>query len=231
MKRWVFSLIAIAVLIASPLYFIESSLYARVLAVAAVCLFIWISELAPAFVSTLLLWALVPLFIFPIDDRFSLQTVLTWAADPVMALFFGGFTLGLAAEACGIDKRLAAFTLRSAGKSVAIFLFLIVFTTAFFSMWLSNIAAAALVLACLRPILKEFGEEDLLRRTLLIGVALGADLGGIATPIGTGPNGIAIASLEPTLHISFIEWMTFAFPLTIGMLFVSYLILQVVGVC
>ena len=225
MKRWVFSLLAIAVLIAAPLYFIESPLYARVLAVAAVCLFVWISELAPSFVPTLMLWALVPLVIFPVDPRFSLPTVLSWAADPVMALFFGGFTLGVAAEAYGVDKRLAAFTLRYAGKSFALFLLLIVFTTAFFSMWLSNIAAAALVLACLRPILKEFKDDHVLRRTLLIGVALGADFGGIATPIGTGPNGIAIASLAPSFHISFVEWMIFAFPLTVGMLALGYLML------
>ena len=225
MKRWVYSLIAIAVLIAAPLYFVESPLYARVVAVAALCLFIWISEFAPPFVPTLMLWALVPLVLFPLDARFSLTNVLGWAADPVMALFFGGFTLGVAAEAHGVDKRLAAFALRSVGRSFALFLLLIVFTTAFFSMWLSNIAAAALVLACLRPVLHAFDDHHMLRRTLLIGVALGADFGGIATPIGTGPNGIAIASLEPAFHISFVEWMIFAFPLTIGMLALGYLML------
>jgi sodium-dependent dicarboxylate transporter 2/3/5 len=58
--------------------------------------------------------------------------------------------------------------------------------TAFMSMWLSNIAAAALMFACLRPILSNWKTDDMGRRTLLVGVALGANLGGIATPIGTG---------------------------------------------
>ncbi len=225
MKHRIFSLLTIGALIAAPLYFVESPLYARVIAIAAICLFVWISQLAPPIVPTLLLWTLVPLAIYPIDPRFSLQTVLTWAVDPVMALFFGGFTLGVAAEVYGLDKRLAAFALRFLGRSFSLFLLLIILITAFFSMWLSNIAAAALVLACLRPVLREFRDDHLLRRTLLIGVALGADFGGIATPIGTGPNAIAIASLAPTLHVSFVEWMVFAFPLTVGMLILSYGIL------
>lgn len=225
MKRRVFSLLTIGALIAAPLYFVESPLHARVIAIAAICLFVWISELAPPIVPTLLLWTLVPLAISPIDPRFSLQTVLTWAVDPVMALFFGGFTLGVAAEVYGLDKRLAVFALRSAGRSFSLFLLLIVLITAFFSMWLSNIAAAALVLACLRPVLREFRDDHMLRRTLLIGVALGADFGGIATPIGTGPNAIAIASLAPDFHVSFVDWIVFAFPLTIGMLILGYLTL------
>ena len=72
MKRWVFSLLTIGALIAAPLYFVESPLHARVVAIAAICLFVWISELAPPIVPTLLLWTLVPLAISPIDPRFSL---------------------------------------------------------------------------------------------------------------------------------------------------------------
>ena len=225
MKRWFILLAAVCLLAAAPLYMIESPLHGRVIAIVAVCLFIWITELAPPFVPTLILWASVPLIVFPIDARFSMPAVLGWAADPVMALFFGGFSLGLAAEVCGLDKRLASFALRSAGRSFGLFLILVVLITAFFSMWLSNIAAASLVLACLRPVLREFHDEHILRRTLLIGVALGADFGGMATPIGTGPNAIAIAWLTPGLHISFLDWMIFAFPLTVGMLVLGSAIL------
>ena len=207
MKRWAFSVLTIGVLTAAPLYFVESPLHARVVAIAAVCLFVWISQLAPPIVPTLLLWTLVPLAISPIDPRFSLESVLTWAVDPVMALFFGGFTLGVAAEVYGLDKRLAAFALRFAGRSFSLLLLLIVCITAFFSMWLSNIAAAALVLTSLRPVLREFRDDHVLRRTLLIGVALGADLGGIATPIGTGLTPLRSRRWRPgfTFHLS-IGW-------------------------
>ncbi|MGB5013442.1 MAG: DASS family sodium-coupled anion symporter [Pyrinomonadaceae bacterium] len=222
MKRWAVTIIAVFLLSAFPLLFIESPVFARVTAVAAVCLYLWISETTPPFVPTLVLWALIPLVLGHFDPKYSLAHVLSWAVDPVMALFFGGFTLGIATQAFGLDKRMARFAFRRAGRSFPLFLLLIIVFTAFLSMWLSNIGAAALILACLRPVLKEFGDDHLMRRTLLIGVALGADLGGIATPIGTGPNAIAIAFLAPVSHVSFINWMAFALPLTVGMLFLGF---------
>ncbi len=222
MKCWAVTIIAVFLLSAFPLLFIESPVFSRVTAVAAVCLYLWISETAPPFVPTLLIWALIPIFLGGIDAKYSIENVLSWAVDPVMALFFGGFTLGLATEAFGLDKRMARFAFRRAGGSFPKFLLLIIGLTAFLSMWLSNIGAAALILACLRPMLREFGEDHLMRRILLIGVALGADLGGIATPIGTGPNAIAVAYLAPVTHVSFINWMAFALPLTIGMLLVGF---------
>lgn len=226
MKRWIVFALSAALLIATPQLLIESATYARIVSIVGICLLLWISEVVPPFVPTLLLWTLVPLFLAPIDGKFALPNVLSWAVDPVMALFFGGFVLGVATERNGLDKRLTQFALRSSGKSFRKLLLFVILITAFLSMWMSNIAAAALVLACLRPILGEFGDDHILRRVLLIGVALGADFGGIATPIGTGPNAIAIASISGTQPVSFLSWMAFAFPLTIGMLLASFLFLS-----
>ena len=47
----------------------------------------------------------------------------------------------------------------------------------------------------------------------------------MATPIGTGPNGIAIANLEPWTRITFIQWMGFGLPLTVGMLILGYFLI------
>lgn len=198
---------------------------ARAAAIAVVCLYIWLAELAPPFVPTLLLWASTPLMLAPLDPRFSVGPVLGWAADPVMVLFFGGFALGVGTSVYGVDRWLAHFALRRAGGSLYLFLLFVILITAFLSMWLSNIAAAALILACLRPILQDFGKDHLIRRVVLVGVALGANLGGIATPIGTGPNAIAIASIDQKYHVSFSDWIVFALPLTIVMLALSYMML------
>lgn len=219
------SIVAV-LLVLVPQLIIESEIYARIVSIAGVCLLLWISELVPPFVPTFLLWTLVPLFLAPIDGKFSLSNVLSWAADPVMALFFGGFVLGVATERNGLDQRLTRLALRSSGQSFKKFLLFVILITAFLSMWMSNIAAAALVFASLHSVLGKFESDHLLRRILLIGVALGADLGGIATPIGTGPNAIAIASISATQPVSFLSWMTFAFPLTIGMLMTSFLLLS-----
>jgi len=125
----------------------------------------------------------------------------------------------------GLGQRLTQFALESSGNSFKKFLLFVILITAFLSMWMSNIAAAALVLACLHSVLARFEDDHVLRRVLLVGVAFGADFGGMATPIGTGPNAIAIASISATQPVSFLSWMAFAFPLTIGMLIVSYVFL------
>lgn len=221
-QRWAFVAIGILIAAVLPQFAVESALFARVLSVAAVCLILWLSETTPPFVPSLLLWALIPLVLGPLDAKLNFARVMTWAADPVLALFFGGFALGVAAEKFGIDREMIRYAFRVSGTSFYRLLLLVILITAFLSMWLSNIAAAALMIACLRPAFKSFADGDVLRRTLLIGVALGADLGGMATPIGTGPNAVAIASLAGSVNVSFLGWMAFAFPLTIGMLLLSF---------
>lgn len=208
-----------------PRFFIETSFFADIVSIAGVCLILWLTEVFPPFVPTLILWAAIPLVLAGTDTTYSFSTVMKWAVDPVLALFFGGFALGVAAERHGLDRRMIAFAVRVAGGSYKALLLFVILITAFLSMWLSNIAAAALMFACLRPAFSSMEDGNLLRRMLIIGVALGADLGGMATPIGTGPNAVAIASLAGTQQISFLKWMVFAFPLTIGMLAVSYLML------
>ena len=225
MDRWTYRLLIAALLAAIPLTFVRSPVMVRAGAIVVVCLYIWLAEVAPPFVPTLLLWASVPLLLAPLDPKFSAGSVLAWAADPVMVLFFGGFALGVGTSAYGIDRWLAHFALRRAGNSLSLFLLFVLLITGFLSMWLSNIAAAALILACLRPILQDFGKDHLIRRVVLVAVALGANLGGIATPIGTGPNAIAIASIDQKYHVSFFDWMVFALPLTIVMLGLSYVML------
>ena len=209
-----------------PSVLIESSSTAGIVSIAGVCLLLWLSELTPPFVPTLLLWVLIPLILSPLDAKYSLTNTLRWAADPVLGLFFGGFVLGVATERHNFDRILARWALYSSRGSFDRMLLTTMFLTAFMSMWISNIAAAALMFACLRPTLSLLKVDSATRRTLLIGVALGANLGGIATPIGTGPNAIAIASMAGSQQVTFIDWMIFALPLAVGMLLLGFVVLR-----
>lgn len=214
--------LAAALVVGVPLGLIDSPLQARALAIAGLCLVLWLSEAVPAFVPTLFLGVLVPVLLAPLDVRFNLAAVLRWGMDPVLALFLGGFALGAATERYGFDRRLAQGVLGLAGTSGARLLALVMLLTAFLAMWLSNIAAAVLMLACLRPMLAGLAPDAPLRRTLLVGLALGADLGGIATPIGSGPNAIAMAAVAKVQPLTFLDWMAFALPLVAGLLVVAW---------
>jgi sodium-dependent dicarboxylate transporter 2/3/5 len=92
-------------------------------------------------------------------------------------------------------------------------------------MWMSNIAAAAMMLASLRPVLRD--TEGSLRRAVLLGVALGANFGGMATPVGSGPNALAISAASAHGQVTFARWMAFALPLTGAMLALGFALLVV----
>lgn len=209
--------LAAGVLLSAAFYGGENTLAARSAAVAGTCLALWLSGVVPPYVPTLLLWIATPLLLRPFGPEFELGRVLGWSTDPVLALFFGGFTLGAAASTYGLDARIASAAIRLSGGHRLTLVALAAGATAGLSMWMSNVAAAAMMLSALGPLLSGLEAGDPLRRALLLGIALGADFGGIATPIGTGPNAIAMAAVSRHHPITFLGWMAFALPLALGL--------------
>ncbi|HYH86862.1 MAG TPA: DASS family sodium-coupled anion symporter [Pyrinomonadaceae bacterium] len=218
-------IVIIAGLAALSLVWIKDPLIARAVVVAGVCLTLWLSEAVPPFVPTLVLWLMTPLLLQPLSEEFRLGRVLGWSAEPVLVLFLGGFALGVAARRHGIDARLAQIALRLSGGRRLALLALTAAATAFLSMWMSNIAAAAMMLSAAHPLLAGMPEGDRFRRALLLSIAVGANFGGIATPIGTGPNAIAIAAATRHQTITFLDWMAFALPLSLGLIVAGVLLL------
>ena len=225
--RWKKVVVAavVAAAVALPLVWIDEPVLARAAVVAGVCLVLWLSEAVPPYVPTFLLWALTPLLLEPLGEAFGLGRVLAWSANPVLALFLGGFALSVAARRYGIDTWIARLAVRfSRGRRLAL-LVLTATATAVLSMWMSNIAAAAMMIAAVRPLLAGMPPDDRFRRALLVGIAFAANVGGIATPIGSGPNAIAIAAISDDRPVGFLSWMTFALPLTVGLLLAALVFL------
>lgn len=224
-RRLVLTAVVTAACVALSLLAISDPLLARGSAIAATYLVLALTEVVPPFVPTLLLLAATPLALAPLAPRFALAQVLTWPADPVVALFAGGLALGAAGHRHRIDAAIASFIVTLARGGCRRLLALVILGTAIMSMWMSNIAAAAMVLSVLRPLLLHPSIQLDFRRALLLGVAVAANVGGIATPIGTGPNAIAIAAVAPRFVITFLRWMLFALPLVAGVLGVAFLLL------
>ncbi|MFY9620581.1 MAG: DASS family sodium-coupled anion symporter [Pyrinomonadaceae bacterium] len=215
----------IAACLISSLVWIEEPVLQRALIVAGIYLTLSLTEVVPPYVPTLVLWALTPLLLLGLGDQFRLPSVLGWSANPVLALFLGGFALSVAASRYGIDRLIARLAVHLSRGSKLLLLVLTMAATAALSMWMSNIAAAAMMIAALSPLFAEVSKSNRFRRALLMGIAIGANFGGMATPIGTGPNAIAIAALSSTRVITFTGWMIFALPLTLGLLLAGLLLL------
>ncbi len=214
-RRLLLAAILIVGCLSVSLIWITEPVMSRATIVAGVCLTLWLTEVVPPYVPTFVLWALTPLLLFGFGDQFQLTRVLGWSANPVLALFLGGFALSVAASRYGIDSLIARLAVRLSRGSKLLLLVLTMAATAALSMWMSNIAAAAMMIAALHPLFAEVSKTDRFRRALLMGIAIGANFGGMAAPIGTGPNAIAIAAISSSLVITFTGWMFFALPLTL----------------
>jgi sodium-dependent dicarboxylate transporter 2/3/5 len=148
-------------------------------------------------------------------------------ANPIVFLFLGGFLLARAMYLVELDRRISLYLLSRPFIKGSLLRMLIVLygVTAFFSMWLSNTATAAMMLPIILGILKSLNVDDKRVTTLfLLGMAYTASIGGLATPVGSTPNIIAIGLLSELaqINVNFLQWCLMGIPFV--MIFVSIII-------
>ena len=156
----------------------------------------------------------------------SYRIFLNPIASPVLVLFFGGFILAVAAAKHGFDVRLAKAFLKPFGTRPRMVLLGIIMTTALFSMFMSNTATTAMMVAILAPLFKHFEGRDPFKKALVLAVPFAANIGGMGTIIGTPPNAVAASGLgESGQAVSFFQWMLVAVPVVVVMLFALWFLL------
>ena len=156
----------------------------------------------------------------------SKNTLATFA-DPIIILFLGGFFLAAAATKYGLDQNLARVLVRPFGTNPKLVMLGLMVVTALFSMFMSNTATAAMMIAILTPVLKLIPGSDKGRIAIALCIPLGANIGGMGTPIGTPPNAVAIKTLQSLdLNVSFGKWMAIGVPYVILLLFFAWLVLM-----
>lgn len=116
-------------------------------------------------------------------------------ADPIIALFFGGFVLAAALRVHGLDRLLAARLVQLARGKLLPASLLLFAATAFISMWVSNTATAAMMLPIGLGLVAHVDRERSRSTVLfvLLGICWMASLGGMGSLIGSPPNALAAA--------------------------------------
>ncbi|GAB4343393.1 MAG: SLC13 family permease [Flammeovirgaceae bacterium] len=212
----------------------------RVIAIFIFAALSWILEPIPIYATSILIITLELLlisdkgFIYFIDEAketdfgqlFPFQGIMATMASPIILLFLGGFFLALSASKHGLDKRLANLLLKPFGNTPQNLMLGMMIITAGFSMFMSNTATTALMLSLLAPVFQNIDSKDKLKIAFTLSIPIAANLGGIATPIGTPPNAIAMKYLVGENAISFLEWMIFGVPLVIFMVLFSWWLLK-----
>ncbi|MCI1778685.1 MAG: SLC13 family permease [Bacteroidales bacterium] len=216
----------------------------RVMAIFALATLFWVLEIIPVWATSVLI---IGLFLFTTSDSslfflrpehlqngqqlgtlISYRALFATFADPLIFLFIGGFVLAIAAPKCGLDVTLARILLKPFGNRYEYVLLGFLIATGCFSMFLSNTATAALMLTFLTPIFKTLPENSNGRMGLALSIPIGANIGGMATIVGTPPNAIAVKYLNAApfnMNIGFMDWTEIMLPIVIILLFMAWIVL------
>ncbi|QHG90684.1 SLC13/DASS family transporter [Sulfurimonas sp. CVO] len=174
---------------------------------------LWISEAIPAFAVSLLVVALEIVLLGFSDFDFSAsnewEIYLDPWSSPLIFLFLAGFIMALAASKTKIDVWLAKKVLFYVGNKPHNIITGLMAVTYFLSMFISNTATAAMMMTIITPMLLSIKSSNPFSKATVLGVAVSANLGGMATIIGTPPNAIAVGILGQSAP-SFIGWMGLA---------------------
>lgn len=189
----------------------------------------WLTEALPIYAT-----ALLPLALFPLAGVGTIRETAAPYAHELIFLFMGGFMLALAMQRSGLHRRFALMTLRLVGDRPRNMVAGFMGVAAVLSMWVSNTATAVMMLPVALSVLETTEEHapaewnDRIRHhfglALLLGIAYGASIGGVATPVGTPPNLFLLSYLSSELNhpVSFARWMMVGVPLVAIMLPITW---------
>ncbi len=166
--------------------------------------------------------------------RESFKAVLAPFADPAMFFLMGGMFIGQAMMRHGLDRRFALSILCSpwAGRSPATVLGGVGLAVCLVSMFVSNTAATAMVypvtMGLIGVMATGSGSASFVRSpyasALLLMTAYASSVGGIATPIGTTTNVVAMGYFEQSGYfgrsVDFLRWTAVGVPM-MAVLFVA----------
>ncbi|MEZ4754114.1 MAG: DASS family sodium-coupled anion symporter [Bdellovibrionota bacterium] len=231
-RKYLKLLLVIGAIFTPPLVFFGAGLsQASALSIFTTIIILWFTELLPLPVTGLLVPVLATLYgILPTADAFK------EFGNPILFLFIGAFLLAQALHKYKWDQRMAYFILASkVGKaSPATLISIIGLICWTLSMWISNTATCAMMTPLCLGIAEIYNsrfksekEKNNFTTRILLTCAFSSSIGGLATPIGSPPNLIAISFLsEAGIQINFFEWMLLATPVALLMFLILVVILE-----
>lgn len=185
-----------------------------VAALTGVMAVLWIFESVPLAAT-----ALLPLVLLPLWGVATPAQAASSYANDLIFLFIGGFILANGIEHWGLHRRLARRILALVGSRQRRLVGAIMAVTAFISLWISNTAAALLMMPVALGLLRvSAGPADArFGASLVLGVSAAATIGGMGTPIGSTPNILFVSNVRQlyAVGVTFPQWMAVGIPLVI----------------
>jgi solute carrier family 13 (sodium-dependent dicarboxylate transporter), member 2/3/5 len=199
----------------------------------------WVTEAIPIYAT-----ALVPIVLFPLTGVLDVGETTAHYGHELIYLFLGGFLLAIAIQKWGLHRRIALSIVSLFGTNPTKLVLGFMVATGFLSMWISNTASAMMMvpigLAVVNQLTRLLREQDPdidirpghfpFGMALMLGIAYGASIGGVATIIGSPPNAIFVGYVSQIhdVEISFLRWMFYGLPVAaVGMIIAWYYLTRV----
>jgi len=202
----------------------------RALASLAFALVLWVGEALPFHITglfTMTLMAVLGVSTWP-------DLVKTGFGDESIVFFIGVLSLAAAMGRSGLAARLGRSVLKLTGDSTRAIIFGFLVAGAALAMWVTALAAAALMLPLALGLLQAEGETpgtSRFGRSLMMAVAWGPLIGACGTPAGSGSNPVVVRFMAELAHfnIGFVDWMAFGVPVVIILVPVAWFVITVMS--
>jgi len=199
----------------------------RLAAVAILMACWWVTEAIPLAAT-----ALLPVIAFPLLNVLPIKDTTTSYGHPLIFLFMGGLMLGKGLEVWGAHKRMALVIISVVGTSPKRVVGSVMLCGAVLSAFVSNTATAMMMLPIVGSVAAlTCGKDDensqnaaRFHACLLLSLAYGCSIGGLATLMGTPPNGFMAGFVQQELgfEMSYALWLRIGLPVTLVLLPLSW---------
>lgn len=196
----------------------------RAIIVFGLCIALWVSQLLPMSVTSLLGLALLPLLgVLPADQAYSMF------GNSAVFFILGAFILATGVMKTGLSEHLALALLDRVGLGPRRLLLAMLLLPAFMAAFMPEHAVAAVMLPIAWEVVRglKLKVGDRYAQSLFLALAWGAIVGGVTTLLGGARGPLALALVEELTGqtFSFADWTLAALPLVVCLLLIAAVVL------
>ena len=193
-----------------------------------VTVLLWLTEAVPMAVTSIF-----ALFFGAWVGFESEAVILSGFSGTGVFFLLGAMIIGQIFSKVGLGKRISLYVLPMLGNRSKMVLLSVMLGTCVVSMFLADIPTALIFFGICTPLLEKNECEpgkSRFGKALMLGIPVGAAVGGIGTPAGSGMNAVTMSLLKSIcgVEISFTQWSLVGVPVAILSIILAWLFLCLV---
>ena len=187
-----------------------------------VAVFLWLTEAVPMAIT-----AIFVLFFGAWVGFEAEGTILAGFSGTGTFFLLGAMVIGQIFTKVGLGKRISLYLLPMFGNKPKAVLLAVMLGSCVVSMVLADIPTALIFFSICMPLLEQNGCEpgkSKYGKAMMLGIPVGAAIGGIGTPAGSGMNAVTMSLLKSIcdVEISFAQWSMVGIPTALASIVLAW---------